>query len=312
MKILISGGSGLIGRALTRSLLNDDHHVTVLSRNPTRSASILPKGVALQQWDGVSLGSWQHVVSESDAVIHLAGESIAGENLAAILTRRWTSKTKARILESRVQSGHVLLEAIRKAKRRPSIFIQASAVGYYGPRGTEEITEETSPGEGFLAQVCQKWEASIAELESMGVRRVVIRTGLVLSAEGGILPMMLLPFRFYMGGRLGDGLQGIPWIHIQDEVDAIRFLGISNHARGAYNLSAPHPVSDREFARIAGLVLHRPNIFLVPAFALKAVLGEKSMLVLDGQYAVPNRLIKAGYTFHYEQLEPALRQLLQS
>ena len=241
--------------------------------------------------------------------LNLAGESIAGESLLAILARRWTEEQKKRIQKSRVEVGKALVAAIDAASNKPEVLIQASAVGYYGPYGDEIISESTPAGKDFLAGVCQAWEDSTAEVEKMGVRRAVIRTGLVLAPEGGILPMMLLPFRLFVGGPLGGGKQNVPWIHLQDEINAIRFLLENQTAQGAYNLSAPNPVSNAEFGRIAGQVLHRPNWFPIPGFALRLALGEKASLILEGQHAFPQRLLDAGYEFKFKKLEAALQDL---
>ena len=291
-------------------MLADGHHVTVLTRNPEKRKALLPSSVVPVKWDGHSPEFWAHLIEDTDAVINLAGQSIAGESLSAILTRRWTEDQKNRIKQSRVGAGQTLVAAITAAKKKPCVFIQSSAVGYYGPRGDEQIPESTEAGTDFLAEVCRAWENSTAEVESMGVRRVIIHTGLVLAAKGGILPMMLLPFRLFAGGPIGGGEQVISWIHIQDQVNAVRFLLENQDARGAFNLSAPHPVTNAEFGRIAGRVLGRPYWIPVPGFAIKLVLGEKGLLVLDGQRTVPQRLLEAGYEFKFSELEGALEDLL--
>lgn len=310
MNILITGGTGLIGRALSGSLLKNGHHVNILTRNPDKVRNTLPSGLLLHKWDGRSLEGWAHLIEETDVVINLAGESIAGETLPAIITRRWTTESKRRINNSRVDAGHALVAAIEAAQHKPKIFIQASAVGYYGPRGDEPTPESTPTGDDFLANICQAWEDSTAVLDEIGIRRVVVRTGLVLAPNGGILPIMLLPFRLFAGGTLGGGEQFVPWIHIEDEVNAIRFLLENKDAHGAYNLAAPHPVRQRELAQIAGRLLRRPSFIPTPGVALKLVLGEKASLVLDGQQALPDQLLKAGYKFNFENLEPALKDLL--
>jgi uncharacterized protein len=312
MNILITGGTGLIGRALSAALLADGHEISVLTRNPEKALDALPLGVLQFKWDGRSPEALFPLISASDAVINLAGESIAGENLLGILSKRWTAESKKSIQQSRVEVGNALVEAISAAEKKPKVFIQASAVGYYGATGDEKITENTPNGNDFLAETCRIWEKSTAALEEMGIRRVIIRTGLVLAPKGGILPIMLLPFRLFAGGKLGSGEQYVPWIHIEDEVNAIRFLLKNEDARGAYNLSAPYPVKQRELAKIAGLALRRPSFIPAPAFALQLALGEKSTLVLDGQRAVPEKLLTEGYTFGHDDFESALRTLLVS
>ena len=311
MNILIAGGTGLIGSALTSKLLGDGHQVTILTRNPEKRKEALTPGVSMVRWDGRSTDGWSHLVEETDAVINLAGKSIAGESLPAIFLRRWTEEGKRRIRQTRVDAGHALTAAIRSARKKPDVFIQSSAVGYYGPRGSEEIPESAQGGSDEMAEICKDWEASTQEVEQMGVRRAVIRTSLVFAPVGGILPVMLLPFRLFIGGRLGTGRQMVSWIHIQDMVDAITFLLGNPVARGVFNMSSPNPVSNAEFGRIAGRVLRRPYWFPVPGFALKLLLGEKGTLVLDGQGTIPQRLLEAGFRFRFAELEAALKDLLQ-
>ncbi len=310
MKILMTGGTGLIGSALARALREAGHRLTVLTRNPQRAATLLPPDVVAHPWDARTSKGWMHLLSECEAVVNLAGEPIAGENLRAILLRRWTPASKARIRESRLRVGALLTEAIRQAERPPSVLVQASAVGYYGDTGQREVDENAPPGNDFLARVCADWENSTAPVESLGVRRVVLRTGLVLASAGGILPVMLLPIRMFVGGPLGSGRQPVPWIHLADEVTAIRFLLENEAASGPYNLCAPRPVSQAEFARTAGRVLRRPAFFPTPAALLKLTLGEKAQLVLEGQRAVPRRLLETGFSFRYPDLEVALQDLL--
>ncbi len=309
MRVLLTGATGLIGGRLTRELLEAGHQVRALTRDPQRAAARLPQGVDLIPWDGQRLDAWAERLSQVEAVVHLAGESIAGERMREVLFRRWTPPVKDAIRASRVNTGRLLVEAIRAASPRPQVFVQASAVGYYGP--SNELLDESAPhGEGFLSLVCRQWEASTRPLEEMGLRRVILRTGLVLSARGGILPLMLLPVRLGLGGPLGRGVQGVSWIHLEDEVAAIRFLLENEAAAGPYNLTAPQPVSQEAFVRTAGALLHRPVWLPTPALALWWALGEKATLVLEGQYALPARLQQAGYRFRYPQLEPALRDLL--
>ncbi len=309
MRILMTGGSGLIGRALAADLHKAGHRVTVLTRNPQRAAALLPPETRLHPWDARSPEGWNALLNEAEAVVNLAGESIAGENLRAILLRRWTPAYKKRIRESRLRVGELLTEAIRQAASRPKALLQASAVGYYGDTGPREVGEGAPPGRDFLAEVCKAWEASTAPVAQLGVRRVILRTGLVLAAEGGILPVMLLPVRAFIGGPLGSGKQAVPWIHLADEVAAIRFLLENEGCSGPYNLCAPQPVSQAEFARLAGRVLRRPALLPTPAALLKLTLGEKAQLVLEGQRAIPRRLLEAGFSFRYPGLEAALRAL---
>jgi uncharacterized protein (TIGR01777 family) len=310
MNILISGGTGLIGEALIEKLLDDGHKISILTRNIEKAKAEIPAGVFAYHWNGANTDGWSQIIEEMDAVINLAGESIAGNSLAAILTRRWTTEQKNLINQSRLQSGRALSEAIQIASKKPDVFIQASAVGYYGPQHSNIITEQSPAGNDFLSKVCQSWEESSLEIEKMGVRHVIIRTGLVFATEGGILPMMLLPFRLFVGGPIGSGSQYISWIHIQDQVNAIRFLLTNRISNGAYNLTAPNPVTSREFGQIAGKVLKRPSYFPVPSFALKLALGEKATLVLDGQRVIPEKLLDEGFDFKFDSSELALQNLL--
>ena len=259
MRIIITGGTGMIGTALTNSLLLDGHQVWILSRN--LSTGNIPDGALVVPWDCRTTIGWGLLVSQADAIINLAGESLGSGS--------WNKARKDRIISSRECAGKVITSAIANANPRPKTLIQASAVGYYGPHGSEPVTEDSPKGQGFLAEVCDAWEASTQSVDSLGVRRVVVRTGVVLSKYTGALPRILLPYKLFLGGPMGIGKQGFPWIHPFDEVAAIRFLLESDHASGVYNLSAPEPVSNSEFGRVLARVMHRPYWLPVPDFALK-------------------------------------------
>jgi hypothetical protein len=241
-------------------------------------------------------------VDGAEAIINLAGENIS--------SGRWTDKRKRAILESRLNAGRAVVQAVQAAANKPRLVVQASAVGYYGPSGDEEITEETPPGGDFLAQVAIAWEESTAPLEALGLRRVIIRTGVVLSSAGGALPRMLLPFRLFAGGRLGTGRQWFPWIHIADEVRAIRFLMENETATGPFNLTAPAPLPNAEFSRLLGEQLRGPALIPVPGFILRLLFGEMATVLLDGQRAIPRRLVQLGFTFRFPEAGSALRDLL--
>ncbi len=295
----------MIGRALAASLAAEGHEVIVLSRNPEQAsgrAQRLPHGVRAERWDGISAAGWGHFADGARAIVNLAGENL-GEG-------RWTASRKAHFLISRINAGQTVMEAIRAARSKPAVLIQSSAVGYYGPHGDEPVTEETPPGSDYLGQLAVQWEASTQQAEALGVRRAVIRTGVVLTPAGGTLPRLMLPFRFFAGGPLGSGRQWLPWIHVDDEVRAIRFLIEQPGASGPFNLCAPNPVTNREMARTLGRVLGRPSFFPVPAFVLRLVLGEMASIVVDGQRELPDRLLGMGFTFRFPDLGPALADLV--
>lgn len=310
MRVVITGGTGLIGRDLARELGGAGHDVVILTRDPGR-AGRLPPGVRAAGWDGRSAAGWAPLLDAGDGVetaaVHLAGESIA--------EGRWTGEKKRRIRASRVDSGQAVLEAVRQAAVKPRVLLQGSAVGYYGPCGDELVTEDHPPGDDFLGRLCLEWEESTAEAESLGVRRVLLRTGIVLSPEGGALPRLLLPFRLMAGAPLGDGRQWFPWIHLADETAALRFLLEREDARGPFNLTAPNPVTNRDLGDLLAHALHRPNPLQalglgVPGVLFRAALGEMADSILQGQRAVPRRLQELGFRFRFPELAPALADLV--
>ena len=304
MKVIITGGSGLIGQALTNSLISDQYEVVIVSRSP-QSIENLPPGVEAVGWQSSALSE---ALEGAHAVVNLAGANIAGE---IPFKMRWTEQRKKQILDSRVMVGKMLSEAIQATKNKPKVLIQSSAVGIYGPLGDECVDETTPDGTDFLAQVGRQWEDSTRSVESMGVRRVIIRTGLVFSERDGIFSLLKLPFSLFAGGPVGSGRQYFSWIHMEDEVNAIRFLIENQAASGVFNLSAPNPVSNKQFGRTLSKVMRRPFFFPVPSFILKLLLGEVATLALDGQRVLPTRLLEAGFRFKYEQLEDALKALLR-
>lgn len=303
MKILITGGTGLIGKALCTEFVADGHDVTVLSRNPEKAQGKMPSGTKLEQWDSKTANGWGHLADGADAIINLAGAGIADG--------RWTASRKEVIYQSRLDAGKAVVEAVEAAKNKPSVVLQASAVGYYGvDNGNNMLTESSGPGSDYLAQVCFDWEASTSALDKMGIRRPILRTGIVLSNDGGAWPKIKLPFLMVIaGGPLGSGKQWYPWIHIDDEVRAIKFLLENEQANGAFNLSAPNPVTNKELAQTTGRVMGRPSLMPAPEFAMKAVLGEMATVVLDGQRAVPQKLEEMGFEFEYAYAEDAIREL---
>ena len=301
MYTIIAGGSGLIGRALTADLTADGHEVIVLSRRPERVRD-LPAGARAVGWDGRTPAGWQEHVDRSDAIVNLTGTRIA--------PWPWTAARKRQILDSRVHSGAAVVQAIEAAGRRPRVVVQSSGVGFYGPRGDEAIDETAAPGDDFLAQVCIAWESTAEPLDALGVRRVIIRTGHVLSRTGGLLPYIALPYRLWLGGPMGTGRQGQPWIHVADHVAAVRWLMAHETASGAFNLVAPQHTTNATMSRALGQALGRPAFVTVPAFVLRLIWGEAATIMLDGQHAVPARLQELGFSFRFPTAAAALGDLL--
>ena len=295
MKVLIAGGSGFLGKALTASLRNDGHEVIILSRRMPRNSNQI-------QWDGKTANGWGHIVNEVDAVIHVAGFGLQHWP--------WTRKQKQRFIDSRVNPGLALVSAIQSASRRPSVFLQSSGINRYGLRGNTIADESTPPATDFLAQITVPWESATEPLEGLRVRRVIARSALVLAKNGGIFPLMALPARLFFGGRFGNGKQAVSWIHIIDHVNAVRFLLENENARGPYNLISPVPTSNAEFMHAVAKALHRPYWFHAPAVLLRLMLGEMSILLTEGRYSQPKRLIELGFQFQFGELEIAMEDLL--
>jgi uncharacterized protein len=301
MKIVIAGGTGFLGRPLAEALADAKNYVTLLTRG-TAGVSPTPR-VRLIQWtpDGQS-GAWLAEINGADAVINLAGEPIAA--------KRWSEEQKQRILDSRVRATRRLVEAIAAAATPPPIFISGSAVGYYGPLGHEFVTEETPAGSDFLARVCVKWEAEAERASSKRTRVVCLRTGIVLAKDGGALAKMLPPFKLGVGGPVGSGRQYWPWIHRRDWVDLVRWAIVTPTVSGPINATSPNPATSAEFAQSLGRALYRPAFLPTPAFALRFMLGEMAdALLLSGQRAVPTKAQALWFTFHYPNLDEALRSL---
>ena len=300
MRVIITGGTGLVGTALSTYLVEKGYEVVTLSRSPNQAAA--PAGVQVVQWDGKTAVNWGHLANGAAAIINLAGASIAGG--------RWTEERKREIINSRVNAGKAVVEAITQASHKPEFLFQASAVGYYGNGGDQLLTETAPIGSDFPANVTQAWEPATAAVEAMGVRRVVGRIGVVLSTNGGALPQMALPFRLFAGGPVGSGQQWLSWIHLDDLVHAIHFFMQNPDTSGSYNLAAPEPVRNKAFGKVIGSVLKRPFFMPAPAFALKLLFGEMSTILLEGQRVSADKLQKAGFTFIYPAVEPALADLL--
>ncbi|NVZ19341.1 TIGR01777 family oxidoreductase [Pseudomonas costantinii] len=295
MHILLTGGTGLIGRQLCLHWLAQGYRLTVWSREPNAVAKLCGAEVS-------GVGRLQDVIGPVDAVVNLAGAPIAD--------RPWTKKRKALLWSSRISLTETLLAWMEGLAQKPAVLISGSAVGWYGDGGERELTEASGPvQEDFPSQLCIAWEETALRAESLGMRVVLVRTGLVLAAQGGFLSRLLLPFKLALGGPIGDGRQWMPWVHIKDQIALIDFLLHKSDASGPYNACAPHPVRNREFAKTLGQVLHRPAFMPMPAFALKVGLGELSGLLLGGQKALPERLLAAGFTFQFTELRAALDDL---
>lgn len=308
MRVIITGGSGMIGRILTKNLAADGHEVIILSRSPGR-VNGLPENARAVGWDTRTADGWGHLADGADAIVNLAGASIAG---TGFLPDRWTPEKRHEIRQSRLEAGRGVVDAVEQAAKKPGVVIQASAVGYYGTDEEATFTEDSPPGNDFLADVCVEWEASTAPVEEHGVRRAIIRTaGMVLSPDEGALPRVMLPYRLFVGGPFGNGQQWWSWIHPVDEARAIRFLLDTEEASGPFNLTAPNPVRNDTFGKTLGKVLNRPHLLPVPAFAMRALLGEVANVVVNGQRVIPERLQALGFQFRYPTLERALTDLLQ-
>lgn len=300
MRVIIAGGTGLIGRALTASLLKDGHEVIVLSRGAAAPVDF-PGEARLVRWDGRSAEGWGQLINEADALVNLAGQNLS--------SGRWTSKRKQSILSSRVNAGKAFVQALQQADKLPAVLVQASGAGHYGVENPALLDENAPIGNDFLAGITKHWEDSTLPVEAMGLRRVIIRSGVVLSRTGGALWLMLLPFRLFVGGPLGKGDQWLSWVHIEDEVRAIRFLIENPEAKGAFNISA-QAVSNKQFANAAGKIMRRPSFIRVPAFMLRLVLGEMSTMVLEGQRASSKKLTDLGFRFKFHEIESALKDLI--
>lgn len=301
-RVVITGATGFIGRTLCEKL-HSDYEIIALSRNASRAQQSLGHLARVVQWDGKTSSGWAAEADGALAIINLAGENIA--------SGRWTRSKKHRILWSRLDATKAIVEAVKQADSRPNVIIQASAVGYYGSRQDEQLDETSPPGQGFPVNVCQGAESFEDEIENLGVRFVAIRTGMVLGPNGGVLDKFAKLFRFYLGGHLGSGNQWLSWISLDDEVQAIKFLMENEHLRGVFNLTAPRPVTMKEFSKVLGKVLKKPAWLTVPGFVLRLALGEMAgKLLLSGQRVLPKRLLEAGFQFKYDNVEGALSAIL--
>ncbi len=299
MKILITGASGLIGKALRNSLEEKGHEMLLASRSEPRDDRYI-------RWntDSGFVNEDLTRLEGLDAVFHLAGESISG--------LRWTDEKKKAIRDSRVLGTRTVIEAFARIEQKPKAFISGSALGFYGDRGDEEMTEASAAGDTFLSHVCKEWEAESRRAEDMGIRTVLLRTGIVLSKDGGALAVMLTPFKLGVGGVVGSGKQWMSWVSLDDVVGALNFALENENLRGAINVVAPNPVTNEEFTKTLGSVLYRPTFLPLPEFAVNLVFGEMGdALLLDSTKVAPKRLIDAGFKFNFTELESALKHALE-
>jgi hypothetical protein len=301
MRVVITGATGFIGSALCGAL-HEDYELVALSRDSNRAARSLGELARAVEWDGRSTGSWSQQADGALAIINLAGENIA--------SGRWTNTKKASILHSRLDSLRAVIEGIKQANKKPKVVIQASAIGYYGRRGDEKLDENSSSGKGFLAEVCRNVERVAGQIESLGVRCVIIRTGVVLGNGGGALPRIMLPFRFFLGGHPGSGRQWFSWISLDDEAAAIRFLMENENLSGVFNLTAPKPITMKRFCRKLGWVIKRPSWLFFPGFLMRLAMGEMAEeVLLSGQRALPKRLLEAGFEFKHAEAKECLKDI---
>lgn len=302
MNIVIAGGTGFIGRALCTALSQESHRVTILTRNSGSAERRLGNNLLSVEWTGRNTGPWEQALEGADAVINLAGAPIADA--------RWTPARKQLLIDSRVHTTRIIVEAMSRRSAKPRVLISASGIGYYGASNDRGLDEGTARGQGFLADLCLEWEAEALRAAEFGTRVVLLRTGMVLEQDGGALPKMLLPFRLFAGGPIMPGTQWVSWIHRCDHIGLIQWALANNHVSGPLNAVAPEPVTMKTFCEVLGRVLHRPSWLPVPGFALNILVGELGTLMTTGQRVIPAKAMAQGYTFQYPTLEPALQAIV--
>lgn len=301
MNIVVTGGTGFIGGALCCSLRGEGHRVSILTRRPEQVAHQTNAQINWVRWNGRDPGPWEQVLEGADAVINLAGAPIADA--------RWTDARKQLITDSRVLTTRLLVRALSRCSLKPATFISASGIGYYGASDDRRLDEGAARGQGFLADLCLAWEAEALRAAEFGTRVVILRTGMVLEADGGALAKMLLPFRLFTGGPIMPGTQWVSWIHRRDHIGLIQWALGNNGIAGPLNAVAPEAVTMRDFCLRLGRALHRPSWFPVPGFLLKLALGELGSLMTTGQRVTPRKALEAGYAFHHATLDSALQAI---
>ena len=308
MRVVVTGATGFVGRPLCAHLSGEGHTVTALVRDAPKAQTQMGASVTCVAWNEGASDDWKRAVGQADAVLHLAGESVAGH--------KWTPEYKAKILNSRTEGTRRLVDAMRQSEQKPAVFVSASAIGYYGDRKDEVVTEQAAPAQDFLAQVCVAWEDEAKRAEDLGVRVARMRIGIVLGPGGALekmlhpLPLPLNPYKLGAGGPMGSGKQWTSWVHLDDVIGLFAWAMKNDQVRGACNVTAPNPVTNAEFAHTLGRIFHRPTAIPVPAFALKAMLGEFAESLLTGQKVLPAVAERLGYPFKWTTLEPALRALV--
>lgn len=302
MRIVVSGGTGFIGRPLCVSLCQEGHRVTNLTRSMEKAQWSSGSTVTTVEWNGREAGAWEHCLEGADAVINLAGAPIA--------EGRWTEARKRLLTDSRVLTTRLLVEAMSRRSSKPRTLVSASGIGYYGASDDRVLDESAARGQGFLADLCVAWEAEARRAEEFGVRVVMLRTGMVLEQDGGALPKMLLPFQLFTGGPIMPGTQWVSWIHRRDHIGLTQWALTTQSVSGPVNAVAPEAVTMNQFCAGLSRVLHRPSWLPVPGFALSLALGELGTLMTTGQRVTPAKALSGGYVFHYPTLEPALRAIV--
>ncbi len=301
MKVLVAGGTGFIGRHVCHALLESQHEVTVLSRNPDHAQTTLPPHVSIAEWNPMKWNGIERHVERADAIINLAGEPIADS--------RWTPSRKQLLTESRIETTRRLVNAIGNISEKPKVLMNASGIGFYGSNDSISMSESSPQGEGFLAELCQKWEAEANRATEYGVRVICLRIGMVLGADGGALSKMIMPFKLFVGGPISPGTQKVSWIHIHDLAQLVVWLLDKETISGPVNAVTPHAVTMREFCKSVGQALNRPSWLPVPGVSLKLLLGELSDLLTTGQQVEPLAITEAGYHFNFPKLDHALESL---
>jgi uncharacterized protein (TIGR01777 family) len=299
-KVVLTGATGLIGKNIAGKLIQRGDEVTIFTRSVNKAKHIIPNAAEYIVWN-LEQEDWQAKLEGKDAVIHLAGESV--------MAKRWSEEHKKNIYNSRIDSTRILVKTIENTIDKPKVFISASAIGYYG-NSEEPVTEESNPGKDFLADVVRDWEKETEEVIRLGIRRVNIRTGIVLDKYEGALARMITPYKFFIGGPLGSGKQWFPWIHIDDVAGIFLFVLDNKDVHGVLNAVSPNPLRMNEFCKTLGAVMHRPSLFKTPAFVLKIIFGEGAEVLLSGAQVIPERTMGVGYKFRFDNIENALKNLL--